>query len=74
LPRSANRDEIDELAKKAMKTRTAREANAMIDKLAKYGDDAVYAIEDIVNQTNFDEVRTRGLQVIRDIKFEDTQF
>ena len=74
LPRSAKRDEIDELAKKAIKTRTAKEANAIIDKLAKYGDDAVYAIDDVVNQTKFDEVRAHGLQVVRDIKFEDTQF
>lgn len=60
--------------KKAKKAPTPKEANALIDQLGKYGEDAVYAIEEVVNQTRFEEVRAHGLQVIRDIKFEDTQF
>lgn len=74
LPRPANRDVMDELLKKAMKAHTSEEANAIIDELGKFGEDAVYAIEDVVNQTKFEQVRTHGLEVIRDIKFEDTQF
>jgi hypothetical protein len=74
LPRPANRDVMDELMKKAMKAHTPEEANAIIDELGKFGEDAVYALEDVVNQTKFDQVRAHGLEVIRDIKFEDTQF
>jgi hypothetical protein len=59
---------------KATKAHTSKEANAVIDELGKYGDDAVYALEQVVDQTKFEEVRAHGLQVIRDIKFEDTQF
>jgi len=65
---------IDGLMKRAMKARTPKVANATIDELGKYGQDAVYALEEIVSQTVFDEVRSHGLQVIRDIKSEDTQF
>ena len=65
---------IDGLMNKAKKAPTSKEANALIDELGKYGEDAVYAIEEVINQTRFEEVRAHGLQVIRDIKFEDTQF
>ncbi len=60
--------------KKAIKARTPKGAIATIDELGKYGQDAVYALEEIVDETVFDEVRAHGLQVIRDIKSEDTQF
>jgi hypothetical protein len=67
-------DDIDLLTRKAKKARTPKEENAMIDELAKYGHDSVYALEEIVDQTIFDEVRTHGLHAIRDIKSEDAQF
>jgi hypothetical protein len=74
LSRDSHPDEIDTLMQKATKAHTSKEANAVIDELGKYGDDAVYALEQVVDQTKFEEVRAHGLQVIRDIKFEDTQF
>jgi hypothetical protein len=59
---------------KAMKAHASREANAIIDELGKFGEDAVYAVEEVENQTKFERVRAHGLEVTRDIKFEDTQF
>lgn len=60
---------------KAVKARTAKQANAIIDQLGKkYGEDAVYALEEVVDQTRFEKVRTHGLQIIRDVKSEDTKF
>ena len=73
MPR-AREDEIDRLMRKAMKARTSKEANALIDELGKYGEDAEVALEEVVGQTKFDEVRAHGLQVIRDVKSEDTKF
>lgn len=60
--------------KKATKARTSKEANAFIDKLGKYGEDAVNAIEEVVDETRFEAVRAHGLQVVRDLKSEDAQF
>ena len=74
MPKTSKGDGIDALAKKAMKAPTSKEANAMIDKLGKYGWDAVDAIEEVVNQTTLEAVRAHGLLVIRDIKREDAQF
>jgi len=74
MPRAAPPDGIDRLMKKAIEARTAKEATAIIDQLGKYGEDAVYAIQAVVDQTSFDKVRAHGLDVIRDVKSEDTQF
>jgi hypothetical protein len=74
LSRASHPDEIDTLLRKAKKARTSKEANAVIDELGKYGEDAVYALEEVVGQTRFEEVRAHGLQVIRNVKSEDTQF
>ena len=74
MPKKSNREDIDALAKKATKAGTSKEANAIIDKLAKFDWDAVDAIEGVVNQTRFEAVRAHGLLVIRDIKSEDTKF
>lgn len=59
---------------KAIKAPTSKEANEIIDELGKYGEDAVYAITEVVHHTIFEEVRVHGLQVVREIKSEDTQF
>jgi len=74
LPRPPPRDEIDELLKKAVKARTSREANELIRKLGKFGEDAVYALQEVVDRTKFDDVRSRALQTIRDLKSEDAKF
>jgi len=74
MPKSPNRDEIDSMMNKAIKARTSEEANSIIDKLGKYGEDAVYAMEEVVNRTKFEQVRAHGLEVIRDAKRADTQF
>lgn len=75
MPKSTPRDQVDSLVKKATKARTAKETNSVIDALAKkYGEDAVEAIQDVVDETRFDAVRVHGLQVIRDVKSEDTKF
>jgi hypothetical protein len=74
LPRARKKNDIDELMDKAIKARSASEVNALIDKLGKFGDDATSAIQEVVERTKFEEVRAHGLQAIRDIKFEDTQF
>lgn len=74
MSKASKRDEIDRLMRKAMKAGTSREANAIVDDLGKYGDDAVYALEAIVDQTRFERVRAHGLQVIRDAKSEDAKY
>jgi len=74
LTRASHPDRIDILMRKAIRARTSKEANTVIDELGKYGDDPVNALEEVVDQTKFEEVRAHGLQVIRDIKFEETQF
>jgi hypothetical protein len=71
LPQSSKKEGIDGLMKQAMKVRTSKEANALIDKLGKFGEDAVYALEEVVDRTKFEDVRTHALQTIRDIKSED---
>jgi uncharacterized protein involved in type VI secretion and phage assembly len=40
--------------------RLPRETDAMIDELGKCGEDAVYATEEVVNETRFEEVRAQG--------------
>jgi hypothetical protein len=74
LPKASKGEGIDALTKKALKAPTSKEAIATIDELGKYGWDAVDAIEEVVNQTRFEDVRAHGLLVIRDIKRDDTQF
>jgi hypothetical protein len=74
LSRAANRDEIDRLMDRAKKAHTPREANEAIDALGRHGEDAVTAITEVIENTRFEEVRQHGLEVIRGIKREDTQF
>ena len=58
----------------ARRARTARAANAAIDALEKFGEGAVYAISEVVDNTKFEEVRLHGLEVIKQIKRDDTEF
>ena len=74
VPRPTRQGGIERLMKRAVGARTSSEANALIDELGKKGEDAVYAIEEVVNQTRFERVRAHGLVVIRDLKSEDTKF
>jgi hypothetical protein len=60
--------------KQAMNARTSNEANALVDKLGKFGEEAVYALEEVVDRTKFEDVRAHALQTIRDLKSEDTKF
>jgi hypothetical protein len=65
---------MDRLMDKAKKAHTPKEANAAIDALGKYGEDAVEAITEVVDNTRFEEVRLHGLEVIKEAKRDDTQF
>ncbi len=71
MPQSSKKEGIDGLTKQAIRARTSKEANALIDKLEKFGEDAVYGLEEIVDRTIFEDVRAHALQTIRDIKSED---
>jgi hypothetical protein len=74
LSRTSNRDDIDRLMDRAKKAHTPKEANAAIDALGKYGEDAVAAITEVIENTRFEEVRLHGLEVIKGAKRDDTQF
>jgi hypothetical protein len=74
LSRTSNRDEIDRLMDRAKKAHTPKEAIAAIDALGKYGEDAVAAITEVIENTRFEEVRLHGLEVIKGAKRDDTQF
>lgn len=65
---------MDRLTEKAKKAHTPKEANAAIDALGKYGEDAVAAMTEVVENTRFEEVRLHGLEVIKEAKRDDTQF
>jgi hypothetical protein len=74
LSSASQPDEIDKLMGTAKKAHTAKEANATIDALGEYGAQAEYAINEVIQDTIFDEVRLHGLEVVRRIKSSDTQF
>jgi hypothetical protein len=65
---------MDRLTDKAKKAHTPKEANAAIDALGGYGEDAVAAINDVIENTRFEEVRLHGLEVIKGAKRDDTQY